>query len=557
MAEENRESLGEILVRKKVIDQDILNIALSDYQVKGGKFEDVLAQAVFVPEETVARALAEKLGIRFVDIRKTEVDIKTAKKFSSDQIPRWGILPFKEDDRTVHIIFADPSFDVRVQVERYVRKRFRKEMAAYCAQRSEVEIKISEIYDEFSYERTVDHYIEEALRYEKQANMANVAIFPLLESLIDEAISQRATDLHFVDDGISFRLFVRQDGGFHHRRSLPAPLKQKLSSAVKQKAGMDAGDRIHAQDGHFSHFFGGNMVNIRVSAIPLVNSGESIVLRILDETRVAFDLDTLGFFEGHLRVIKRILEKPYGLILVTGPTGSGKTTTLYSIINYLRPARNSILTIEDPVEYSLPFVRQVQVNARAGRVPDKILRAFLRHDPDIILVGEIRDSETAEVTIQAAETGHLVLSTLHTNNSPSALLRLRDLGVSDMSLCYSLHLVISQRLVKRICDNCRKEYRLSGFEASYVSEAGFDPDAAFYRGEGCNACKGTGYRGVDIVYEILAVDEYDYEKIKSAQTATEVLEFAEEKGYQPMRQNGLKKAIEGITTVREVIRTCG
>ena len=209
------------------------------------------------------------------------------------------------------------------------------------------------------------------------------------------------------------------------------------------------------------------------------------------------------------------------------------------------------------MEYRLPFVCQVQVNPRAERVPGRILRHFLRHDPDVILVGEIRDRETAEVTVQAAETGHLVLSTLHTNNAPSAITRLRDLGVGDVSLCGSLRLVISQRLIRRICDECKFEYRPEGVELAYLESAGMDGERVYYKGEGCDSCRGTGYRGLDIIYEILPLDEYDYEKIRGARTTAEIKEFAKRKGYTPMKSIALQKVAMGITTIKEVLRTCG
>jgi len=557
MAADGRESLGKALVKKGVIDEDLLQIVSQDHEATSMKFEEALAQAVFVSEEMIARAMAEKFGVRYIEVKHIEADPGVAGKFSPEQVSRWNVLPFKEDEKGVHVVFGSLSFDTRTQVEKHVRRRFGKDTVAYCTRKQDLDVKIGQVYEELSHETKAEQRIKEAVLYENRAEAVNVAIPDLVEAFVNEAIAKGATDIHLACDGLTFRIFLRREGTFAYRRSLPLSLYSKLSSAIKQKAGMDAGDRIHTQDGQFTHVFGTNVVNIRVSAIPTVNDGESVVLRILDQSRVTFDLDALGFFRGDLELIKSVLGKPHGLILVTGPTGSGKTTTLYSIINYLRPHKHSILTIEDPVEYRLPFVRQVQVNTRAGRVPEKILRAFLRHDPDIILVGEIRDMETAEVTMHSAETGHLVLSTLHTNNAPSALLRLRDLGISDISLCYSLRLVVAQRLVKRICERCKEEVRLRGFEEKYVRDAGFDPAGPYYRGAGCEACGGTGYKGLDIVYEVLAMDEEDYEKIRACKTSAEVFEFAGEKGCFPMRHNGLIKAQEGITAVNEVIRTCG
>jgi len=554
----NSNDLLEILKAQGILHARELKILRADSMAADKRVEDLLRENLSISEEAISRAISERLRLPYIEVGKQDVDMRLLERFKASILVNWQILPFRETPDEIYIVFAAPSFELRIEVEKFVVKQFGKKVKAFCGNRSETIRKIRVLNDELTYDKAVRRFINEALQEEKRAAFGSPAIPNLLDALINACIAKQVTDMHFIHDGSMFRLFVRQDGSFFHYCSFPPELSHKMLSALKQRAEMDAGDQVHVQDGHFTHTVdSGRIVNFRVSAIPLCNNGESLALRVLDSERIAFNLDKLGFFTSHLRSLKQLLRKPQGLILVTGPTGSGKTTTLYSIINELNPFERSVLTIEDPVEYHLPFVRQVQVNERAERVPGKILRSFLRHDPDIILVGEIRDTETAEVALQAAGTGHLVLSTLHTNNAPSALMRLRDLGVSDISMCSSLRLVMSQRLVKRICPECRREVKLTKFEKDYVRQGRVDQKGPFFRGEGCNACSGSGYRGVDIVYEILAIDEYDFEKIKVAKTTKDVFEFARAKGYLPMRDIGLQKARQGITTVKQVIRACG
>ena len=548
--------LGEILIKKGYITRDVLDVALKEQKITGKKIGETLLKAGFVPENAIAEALAEQLKVPFIEIRKIPVDYNLAYKFESGKVYNWQIIPFKEDDKYIHIAFANPSFEILSQVQKYVSKNFAKEVKIYTAKKSDVEILISNIYPEFSFKKFLEDSLEKALQYEHAGEAANPAIPSLVDAILNEAISQNATDIHLIYDGTVFRIFLRIDGMFKYFRSLPGDLFPKIISNLKQKAGMDPGDKIHVQDGHLTHVIGNRLVNIRASFVPLVEDGASIVLRILDESRIDFSLDVLGFYPDDLTNIKNALKNPYGLILVTGPTGSGKTTTLYSMLNFLTPYKKSILTIEDPVEFKLPFVRQVQVNRKADMTPANILRAFLRHDPDVILVGEIRDSETAEIVIQAAETGHLVLSTLHTNEAPSAILRLKDLGIKDISLSSALKAVIAQRLVRKICPYCKKEYIPNDFEKKYLENSNVNIPQ-MYKGEGCEKCNYTGYKGVTIIYEYLTTSEYDYELLKKANNINQIMEFAKSKGYIPMKYLGLKKVKEGITTLQEVIRICG
>jgi len=553
--------LGEVLVEMGVIDEAMLELAVKEAESIGRSIEEVLVLGFFVPEDAVAKASAAVFDCRLVDLSQVSFSEDLVNSFTPQDVEKFiylGAVPFEVSEKSVKFAAAKLGLEVRMQLEKYVRRRFGKELELFVAPRSQVEKALNDYFLRTGFSSAIERYVSEALEYEKQAAGVNAAVPLLLDALLTEAVYSRATDLHLVADSFSVRHFLRIDGLIRYIRSFPVKIWPRISSAVKQRSGMDPGDRIHVQDGHFTFIPGTGLrrVNVRVSAIPTADEGESIVMRILDESRVSFRLPALGFFSEDLAFVYQILEKPHGLILVTGPTGSGKTTTLYSILQHLRPHSRSVLTIEDPVEYNLPFVRQVQVNRRAGRIPAQILRSFLRHDPDVILVGEIRDRETAEVAMQAAETGHLVLSTLHTNDAPSAVIRLKDMGIDPISIASTLRLVIAQRLVRVLCPHCKKQEPPESWERAYLKEASFDLELVYHE-RGCELCSGQGFIGRTVVYELIGFSEADYEVLRRAKSVQDVVDAAKEKGYKPLRFCGLKKVSEGVTTVGEVMRVCG
>ncbi|MEM2592109.1 MAG: GspE/PulE family protein [Thermofilaceae archaeon] len=553
--------VGEILVEMGVIDHKVLEMAQIEAKTTSMSLEDVLVLGFFVPESALVKATALAIGIPHVDLEQEGVEAELVKKFGLQDVSRfinWGAVPVRMEGSKVRVAVARPSLDVRIQIEKFMRK-MGFEVEFVVAPRSQIERFINDFFTTGAHEAVIDRYLQEALLQEKQGVPVNTAVPMLLDALLTEAVFSRATDMHLVCESFSVREFLRIDGVLRYIRSIPQKLWFRISSAVKQRAGMDPGDRVHVQDGHFvfSPASGLRTVNIRVSSIPTADEGESIVMRILDEGRISFRLPALGFYEKDLEKVYRILERPHGLILVTGPTGSGKTTTLYAIIQHLKPYERSTLTIEDPVEYHLPFVRQVQVNRKAGRIPASILRAFLRHDPDVILVGEIRDRETADIAMQAAETGHLVLSTLHTNDAPSAVIRLKDMGIDPISIASTLRLVVAQRLVRVLCPHCKTTRPITDWERRYVLESGLEPPAVVPQESGCRLCSYQGYVGRTVVYELVLMEESDYERLRAAKTTADVVEIAESKGYEPMRRCGLRKVFEGLTTVKEVMRVCG
>lgn len=377
------------------------------------------------------------------------------------------------------------------------------------------------------------------------------SIIEIVNEVITLAIRQKASDIHIEPLETMLRIRFRLDGALQTRKELATAMKNLLISRVKIMADLDIAEKRRPQDGRIRVSDGQRQIDLRVSTLP-TDFGEKIVLRILDKSALKLDLETIGFSTAELQLVKKVISAPFGMILVTGPTGSGKTTTLYSALNHINSESVNVVTIEDPIEYNLEGISQAHMRADLGFTFAQALRAFLRQDPDVIMVGEIRDRETAEIAIRAALTGHLVLSTLHTNNASSAVTRLVEMGVEPFLVAASVKLVIAQRLVRRICAKCKQELEANDEMLSLIDKN--DVPATSYHGVGCSRCYQTGYSGRTPVYEILAIDDTLAELIANKATATELNEHAIAAGMKTLRQNGLAKAIDGTTSVEEVLR---
>ncbi len=365
-----------------------------------------------------------------------------------------------------------------------------------------------------------------------------------------KAINLGASDIHIEPyEGQSF-VRLRLDGILHNYTQIPLSLHEQVVSRIKVLANLNVAEKRIPQDGKIAVKVGKRHLDIRVSVVPTV-FGERVVLRLLEKGGKILRLEDLGLWEEDLLKLKRLSQKPYGIVLATGPTGSGKSTTLYAIIMEIKSPKKNIITIEDPPEYQIEGVSQIQVNPKVGLTFATGLRAILRQDPDVIMVGEIRDSETAQIAVQSALTGHLVLSTLHTNDAPSAITRLFDLGIEPFLIASALEGVIAQRLVRKICPHCKEEYRPSKEE---LKELGLSGDHTFYRGRGCEQCMGTGYRGRTGIFEVLEVDEEIKKLIVKTQSATDIRNFARARGFKSMLEDGIRKVLSGITTPEEVLK---
>lgn len=365
-----------------------------------------------------------------------------------------------------------------------------------------------------------------------------------------KAVNLSASDIHIEPYENTSIVRLRLDGILHEYTRIPLSLHEQVVSRIKVLANLNVAERRVPQDGKIAVRVGKRHLDIRVSVVPTV-FGERVVLRLLEKGGKLLRLEDLGLWEEDLIKLRRLAQKPYGIVLATGPTGAGKSTTLYAMILEIKSPKRNIITIEDPPEYQIEGVSQIQVNPKVGLTFAVGLRAILRQDPDVIMVGEIRDSETAEIAVQSALTGHLVLSTLHTNDAPSAITRLFDLGIEPFLIASALEGVIAQRLVRRICPHCKESYKPTEEE---LSELGLSGEYTFYRGRGCEHCMGTGYRGRTGIYEVLEVDEEVKKHILKTQDAVELRNFAKSKGFKSMLEDGIRKVLAGITTSEEVLR---
>ncbi len=365
-----------------------------------------------------------------------------------------------------------------------------------------------------------------------------------------KAVNLFASDIHIEPYENTSIVRLRLDGILHEYTRIPLSLHEQVVSRIKVLANLNVAERRVPQDGKIAVRVGKRHLDIRVSVVPTV-FGERVVLRLLEKGGKLLRLEDLGLWEEDLIKLRRLAQKPYGIVLATGPTGAGKSTTLYAMILEIKSPKRNIITIEDPPEYQIEGVSQIQVNPKVGLTFAVGLRAILRQDPDVIMVGEIRDSETAEIAVQSALTGHLVLSTLHTNDAPSAITRLFDLGIEPFLIASALEGVIAQRLVRKICPNCKEPYKPTEEE---LSELGLSGEYTFYRGRGCEHCMGTGYRGRTGIYEVLEVDEDVKKHILKTQDAVELRNFAKSKGFKSMLEDGIRKVLAGITTSEEVLR---
>jgi len=558
--------LGELLKESNLITDEQLGHALQYQKENGGVLGKILVDLGMVKEEDIRLILGSQFGMPVVNLDELEIPPTVVERVSPSVADAYRVIPVEYTDGVLTVAMADPlnisalddlkfllSCDIKgaVSDEEAVKRAYDK----YYANVSEsVESIVQELIDRKVGTEIVEDTTE-TIDLESIEEMADSApVRKLLNLVLIQAIRDKASDIHFEPFEDEFKIRYRIDGVLYEMVPPPRHLAMAITSRIKVMANLDIAERRLPQDGRIELNIGNNPIDLRISVLPTVY-GESVVMRVLDRSVVSLDLNKLGFREEDLRLFRSQIERPNGIILVTGPTGCGKTTTLYAALRELNTIDVKIITTEDPIEYDVEGIMQVQVNPEIGVTFAECLRNILRQDPDIILVGEIRDLETARIAVQASLTGHLVFSTLHTNDAPSTITRMIDMGVESFLLTATLEAIVAQRLVRRICTNCKAEYNPSDEE---LMELNLNRESVkgkkFYYGKGCNACNNTGFRGRTAIVENLNFDDAIRELVVQ-EVSTEVLrDFAVERGMRTLRESGINAIYDGVTTIEEVIR---
>ncbi|MBM7557958.1 type II secretion system ATPase GspE [Halanaerobacter jeridensis] len=554
-----KKRLGDILVEAGFITEDQLNQALKKQRTTDSRLGEVLKNMGLINEEDVVEALEFQLGIPQVDLSDIIVDPKIAKEISQSMAEKHKAIPIEKEDNTLTVAMADP-LDVMAIDD--IRLKTGYEIDPVIALESELNRALKQHFgnedlvnefvsdmDEGELETVSEEEVEELKKMVDEAPVVKLA-----NNIIRDGVETTASDIHIEPMESEVRVRYRIDGILHTEMNIPKDIHAALVSRMKIMADLDIAERRVPQDGRIQIIVNSKKIDLRVSTLPTVR-GEKIVLRILDKSNLMLDLDQLGFSPQHKTMFRRMIDQPHGMILITGPTGSGKTTTLYSALSTLDNSDENLITVEDPVEYRLEGINQVQTNPKAGLTFATGLRSILRQDPDTIMVGEIRDKETAEMAVHSALTGHLVFSTLHTNHAAGALTRLIDMGVEPFLVASSVSGVMAQRLVRTICPNCKVKESDPLVDPELEDYLGIGEDSIeLYKGVGCRKCNETGYKGRTAIHEILEMIPKIKELVVSGASAEQIEEAAKEDEMDTLETSSLRKVGKGLTTIEEAKR---
>ena len=550
--------LGEILLDEGYVTPADLGVALTEQAERGQSLGRVLVELGMLTEAQLVSALAQQVGMDFIELSDFAVDHAAVALVPGTLCRRHTVLPIGFENGAIRLAMADPGNvvavdDVRnvtgIQVRPVVATRddLLQAIDRYCRSDNEMEDLQS------SFDKT--EKVQEDLSKVGEFVEDDAPIVRFVNLLVTQAIQDRASDIHIEPTETDLRVRYRIDGVLKEVRRSPKQIQAGVISRVKILSEIDIAERRKPQDGRMSVTHNGRKIDLRVATLPTV-WGEKVVMRILDNSTARLDLSDLGFLERNKTVYEQSYTKPYGMMLVTGPTGSGKSTTLYATLNAVSRPEINVITVEDPVEYRLAGINQVQVNPKAGLTFAGALRSILRCDPDVVLVGEIRDHETAQIAIEAALTGHLVLSTLHTNDAPSAITRLIEMGIEPFLVGSALDCVVAQRLARRLCSKCKTSYQpteLELIELRFPWMPG-EPVPEIFRPAGCAACSNTGYRGRLALHEVMAVDEAIERHAVAHSSSSDIADTAKQHGMIPLRKDGMIKVAMGLTSMEEVMR---
>ena len=560
--------LGRILKDMDLVTESQIQEALAIQRDRGGALGEILVERGYINREDLMLALATQSGMEVVDLDSAEIPADVIGRVSPAVARAYRVIPVRFDSGVLTVALADPThlktlddlrFLLNCEIEGAVsnEQSVSRALDTYYSTQEDIETILRELEDEWGNLPDISASASESIDLESLEEMANWApVRRLLNLVLLTAITERASDIHFEPFEDEFKIRYRVDGVLYEMVPPPRHLHLALTSRIKAMThSMDIAQRRMPQDGRIQLNISTNPVELRVSCLPTMH-GESVVCRVLDRRQVALDLDKLGLRSDDMDKVRALMARPHGITLCTGPTGCGKTTTLYSILRTLNDVGVKILTAEDPVEYELEGIMQVQINDDIGLTFPRMLRHFVRQDPDIILVGEIRDRETGEIAIQASLTGHSVFSTSHTNDAATAITRLLDLGLEAYLLNATLEGVLAERLVRKICSNCKEEYRPGQDSFMALGLRASDMEGKkFYRGRGCDMCNNIGYRGRMGIFEVLIVNEEVRDMLISGAATGELRASSRRYGSRSLRDSGLLAVYDGYTTLEEVARS--
>jgi type IV pilus assembly protein PilB len=548
--------LGQILIELEMITPEQLETALEEHRRTPKSLGRVLIDMGMIKEGDLVRALAEQVGLEFVDLSEHQIDPTATTLLPEALARRYRAIPIGERDGKLLVAMSDPANVYALDDIRTITNRDVQPLVATAADVERAIQKYAGIDGQVEALASVAADALESEDEQMEAALEDAPIVKLVNAIMTQAVGDRASDVHIEPAEKNVRIRFRVDGVLHEPMP-PAPknIQGGLISRLKVMAELNIAEKRVPQDGRISMKVGGRQLDLRLATLPTV-FGEKVVIRILDKSQALLKLEDLGFLEGPYERFARSFRKPYGAILVTGPTGSGKSTTMYSTLNILNEEDKNIITVEDPVEYRLPGVNQMQVNPKAGLTFASALRSILRADPDIVLIGEVRDRETAMIAVEAALTGHLVLSSLHTNDAPSALTRLTEMDVETFLVASAIDSVVAQRLARKLCERCKVAHEPDESElmAAGFPEGSWSQVEGIYRAQGCAACANTGYRGRMGLYEVMPMTE-DIERLTVERASSEAIKaVALEQGMISLRDDGLEKVRMGLTSIEEIAR---
>jgi len=572
----SKTSCAEIMLKKGLISREQLRKVIEQQEDTKVYFHQVIADMKLVPKEKILEAAAEGWDVKYIDLENEDIDLEIIKMIPKSKAQRNLSIPVYKNETKLSVAMANPldifaADDIKISLHSTGLDFIIEPLLAFP---KDIQRKLEEAYgitdaivqemlegiqdDDISLEPSSDESGEEIDIARSEAAAREGPIISLVNAILLEAVRQGATDIHIEPFEKKSLLRYRVDSRLREVPRIPSLPKSRhdaVVSRIKIMGGCDIAERRLPQDGRIKLKAAGKEYDLRVSILPTSDFGEAVVMRVTDKSSTNLSLEQLGFSSKNLEMFQNAIEQPYGLILVTGPTGSGKTTTLYSAINTINTPEVKILTAENPVERGLDGAVQVQTKPEIDLDFATILRGFLRHDPDVIMVGEIRDEETAKIAVEAALTGHLVFSTLHTNDAASSIIRLCEMGINEFLLASSIQLAMAQRLVRRICEKCKRQIAPTGRMLRELEVCGIDTaNLQLYRGVGCNACGGIGLKGMTAIHELLYVDEDIKQLIlKGDFSAPQIRKLARKKGMRTLREDGMEKVAKGITTYEEVV----